>query len=125
MTRAVVAAAAAASAAAAAMVYLFHFELPVDEATWTCVATAYRSYEKHLTLSEVDAPASAVVRPLCVRDDGGPVTFLSFYHVNTTKGNADRRRRPRSSDFLLFFLEKKAYTLANEFSTHTVISDLF
>ncbi|KAF0772625.1 filamin-A isoform X4 [Aphis craccivora] len=43
------------------MVYLFHFELPVEEATWTCLATAYRPYLKCLTVSEVDACAAAVM----------------------------------------------------------------
>jgi hypothetical protein len=43
------------------MVYLFHFELPVNEATWTCFATAYRPYLKCLTLSEVDALAVSVM----------------------------------------------------------------
>lgn len=43
------------------MVYLFHFERPVVEATWPCFATVYRPYLKCLTFSEVDARASSVM----------------------------------------------------------------
>lgn len=43
------------------MVYLFHFELPVTEATWTNFATIYRPYLKSLTFSEVDGCASGVM----------------------------------------------------------------
>jgi len=43
------------------MVYLFHFERPLHEATWTGLATAYRSYLKCLTFSEVDSSASCVM----------------------------------------------------------------
>lgn len=43
------------------MVYLFHFELPVTEATWTNFATIYRPYLKSLTFSEVDGSASGVM----------------------------------------------------------------
>ncbi|XP_060844344.1 filamin-A isoform X4 [Rhopalosiphum padi] len=99
------------------MVYLFHFELPVEEATWTCLATAYRSYLKCLTVSEVDACAAAVMhlsrgydrvnrRPGPSGDDEGggddvecksacngadddqsEITFLTFYYVNTKKAD--------------------------------------
>lgn len=43
------------------MVYLFHFELPVTEATWTNFATIYRPYLKSFTFSEVDGYASGVM----------------------------------------------------------------
>lgn len=51
------------------MVYLFHFERPVTEATWTCFATVYRPYLKCLTLSEVDASASCVMHLSRAYDD--------------------------------------------------------
>lgn len=74
------------------MVYLFHFERPVDEATWPCVATAYRSYEKSVTLSEVDAAASGVMHLSGGAGSaaGDAVTFLSFFYVNTSKGTHTR-----------------------------------
>lgn len=43
------------------MVYLFHFELPVTEATWSNFATIYQPYLKSLTFSEVDGSASGVM----------------------------------------------------------------
>jgi len=97
------------------MVYLFHFELPVEEATWTCLATAYWSYLKNLTVSEEDACATSVMhlsrayeamrsrlQPSGGGDEGGgagsetvyngaddghsEISFLTFYYVNTQKG---------------------------------------
>lgn len=98
------------------MVYLFHFELPVEEATWTSLATAYWPYLKSLTVSEVDACAAAVMHlsracgaagprlhPSGGGDEGGgsgsgtacngadgdgqsDVTFLNFFYVNSKKG---------------------------------------
>lgn len=103
----------------ATMVYLFHFELPVDEATWTCLASVYRPYLKCLTVSEVDSCASAVMHLSRAFDhlnaaedagerendgdgttgnpDGRPsypaVTFPSFYYINTKKGIGNYERR--------------------------------
>jgi len=98
------------------MVYLFHFELPVEEATWTSLATAYWPYLKNLTVSEVDACAASVMHlsraydvyvgprlePSGGSDEGGgagsetvcngaddghsEISFLTFYYVNTKKG---------------------------------------
>lgn len=97
------------------MVYLFHFELPVEEATWTCLATAYWSYLKNLTVSEVDACSASVMhlsraydamgsrlQPSGGGDEGGgagsetvyngaddghsEISFLTFFYVNTKKG---------------------------------------
>ncbi|CAI6357664.1 unnamed protein product [Macrosiphum euphorbiae] len=54
------------------MVYLFHFELPVEEATWTSLATAYWPYLKSLTVSEVDAGAASVMHLSRAYDAVGP-----------------------------------------------------
>lgn len=129
------------------MVYLFHFELPVEEATWTSLATAYWPYLKSLTVSEVDACAAAVMHlsracgaaaPRLHPSGGGDecgeeggsgtvcnggddyqsdITFLNFFYVNTKKGII--ARRPSSVRLIQFvYLSVCLFQHTRHTSTH-------